>query len=162
MIKNFALKVEKNQPSDVIARQMFNEISNDGVTNIYDRFASQQPQCGFGATGVCCTLCTHGPCQITRKANMGVCGAIADLMVARNLLSKVAIGTAANVYHARNNARTLVAIGNGVADYKIKEEDKLRYVASKVGLDNTGPIFYFFKTFNPLSKEFTLNKKKYN
>jgi carbon-monoxide dehydrogenase catalytic subunit len=134
------LKIRESHPSDVAAYQMYEKIRKDGVTNIYERFACQQPQCGFGAAGVCCTLCTHGPCQITRKANRGVCGASADLMVARNLLNKVAIGTAANVYHARNNARTLVAIGKGEADYTIKEKDKLRRITSKVDLDNSGPI----------------------
>ncbi len=138
--KVIGLKLKKNQPSDITGCEMHERIINDGVTNIYDRFASQQPQCGFGATGVCCTLCTHGPCQITRKANMGVCGASADLMVARNLLNRVVIGTAANVYHAKNNARTLVEIGKGTADYVIKEENKLRSVTEKVGLDSSGPI----------------------
>lgn len=139
MIENSFLK-SRNKPSESCAREMHEVICRDGISNIYDRYASQQPQCGFGTAGICCTLCTHGPCQITRKASKGVCGATADLMVARNLLSKVSIGTAANVYHAKNNARTLVAIGNGLSDYAIKEEEKLRKLAFEVGLDNTGPI----------------------
>ncbi len=139
MVENSMFK-SKNQPSDSCGCDMHQVICSDNVTNIYDRYASQQPQCGYSSAGICCTLCTHGPCQITRKASRGVCGATADLMIARNLLSKVSIGTAANVYHAKNNARTLVAIGKGLADYKIKEEDKLRSIASRVGLDNSGPI----------------------
>lgn len=129
---------QRNQPVDKASCYMYEAMRKDGVETIYERFAAQQPQCNFGANGICCTLCSHGPCQITRKADKGVCGADADLIVARNLLHKVAIGTAANVYHARNVARTIEAIGKGESDYWIKEEDKLRNLAETVGLDSSG------------------------
>ncbi len=117
---------------------MYDATRKDGVSTVYERFAKQQPQCGFGAMGICCTLCADGPCQITRKASHGVCGATADLIVARNLLQKCAQGTVANVYHARNVARTLKAVGEGRSDYEIKDEVKLRNVAGKLGLDISG------------------------
>ncbi len=132
------LKVGNSQPQDEISRYMYEVTKEDGVSTIHDRFTRQQPQCGFGAMGVCCTLCTDGPCQITRKASQGVCGATADLIVARNLLQKCAQGTVANVYHARNVARTLKAVGEGTSDYEIKDEPKLRNVAQKLGLDISG------------------------
>ncbi len=125
----------RNQPADPLSEYMYEVARKDGMTTIYERFAAQQPQCAFGTLGVCCTLCTDGPCQITRKASRGVCGATADLIVARNLLAKCAQGTAANVYHARNVARTLQAVGEGRADYRIQEPEKLRAVAAKFGLD---------------------------
>lgn len=130
----------RNQPVDKPSCYMYEAMRKDGVDTIYERFIAQQPQCGYGANGICCALCSHGPCQITRKADKGVCGANADLIVARNLLLKVAIGTAANIYHARNVARTIEAIGRGRSDYVIKEEDKLRSVAKTVGLDSSGDI----------------------
>ena len=106
----------RNQPADALSDYMYEVARQDGMATIYERFATQQPQCAFGTLGVCCTLCTDGPCQITRKADRGVCGATADLIVTRNLLAKCAQGTAANVYHARNVARTLQAVGEGRAD----------------------------------------------
>ncbi|MGB9597201.1 MAG: anaerobic carbon-monoxide dehydrogenase catalytic subunit, partial [Candidatus Poribacteria bacterium] len=140
-------KTYRNQPVDELSMSMYKVAREDEMDTIYERFANQQPQCAFGTMGVCCTLCTDGPCQITRKAKRGVCGATADLIVTRNLLFKCAQGTVANVYHARNVARTLKAVGEGKADYEIKEEDKLRNIASLFGIDGNRPI-------NEIAKEF--------
>jgi anaerobic carbon-monoxide dehydrogenase catalytic subunit len=130
----------RNQPVDELSMSMYQVTRKDNMETIYERFARQQPQCAFGTLGVCCTLCTDGPCQITRKATRGVCGATADLIVARNLLLKCAQGVVANVYHARNVARTLKAVGEGKADYAVRDETKLRYLAGKVGIDASLPI----------------------
>jgi len=120
---------------DQLSGYMYEVTRKDGMETIYERFANQQPQCSFGSMGICCTLCTDGPCQITRKATRGVCGASADLIVTRNLLAKCVQGTVANVYHARNVAKTLKAVGEGKADYEIKEPEKLKDLASKFGID---------------------------
>jgi carbon-monoxide dehydrogenase catalytic subunit len=141
------IKTYRNQPVDELTMHMYKVAREDNMDTIYERFASQQPQCAFGSMGVCCTLCTDGPCQITRKAKRGVCGATADLIVTRNLLMKCAQGTVANVYHARNVARTLKAVGEGKADYEIKEEDKLRSVASQFGIDGN-------RSINEIAREF--------
>jgi anaerobic carbon-monoxide dehydrogenase catalytic subunit len=141
------IKTNRNQPVDELTMQMYKVARDDNMDTIYERFANQQPQCAFGSMGVCCTLCTDGPCQITRKAKRGVCGATADLIVTRNLLFKCAQGTAANVYHARNVARTLKAVGEGKADYEIREEEKLRGIASQFGINGNRPI-------NDIAKEF--------
>ncbi|MDO8747977.1 MAG: anaerobic carbon-monoxide dehydrogenase catalytic subunit [Candidatus Omnitrophota bacterium] len=125
----------EQKPHDEVTRFMYKQARQDGMETIYERFAKQQPQCGFGTLGICCTLCTDGPCQITRKASRGVCGADADLMVARNLLLKCAQGTVANVYHARNVALTLKAVGEGKADYDIADEAKLKRIAGLFGID---------------------------
>ncbi len=132
---------------DELTMDMYKVARKDNLDTIYERFASQQPQCSFGSMGVCCTLCTDGPCQITRKAKRGVCGATADLIVTRNLLFKCAQGTAANVYHARNVARTLKSVGEGKADYEIKEETKLRNIASRLGIDGNRPIHEIAREF---------------
>lgn len=125
----------RNKPADELSDYMYEVARKDGMTTIYERFACQQPQCAFGTLGVCCTLCTDGPCQITRKADRGVCGASADLIVTRNLLFKCAQGTVANCYHARNVARTLKAVGEGKADYAIREPEKLRTLAARFGIN---------------------------
>jgi len=141
----------RNQPVDELTMDMYKMARKDNVDTIYERFANQQPQCGFGSRGVCCTLCTDGPCQITRKANRGVCGASADLIVTRNLLFKCAQGTAANVYHARNVAKTLQAVGEGKADYTIKEEGKLRDIAGRLGIEGSRPVNEIAREFGPSS-----------
>jgi anaerobic carbon-monoxide dehydrogenase catalytic subunit len=137
----------RNQPDDELSLTMYRVTRQDNMETIYERFAKQQPQCAFGTMGVCCSLCTDGPCQITRKASRGVCGATADLIVTRNLLMKCAQGTVANVYHARNVARTLKAVGEGRADYPIQDEAKLRALAGQVGIDVTLPVMDVAREF---------------
>ena len=65
-----------------------------GYDTAFDRFDKQQPQCTFGLSGTCCRICNMGPCKITPKSPRGVCGADADLIVARNLLRGAAAGAA--------------------------------------------------------------------
>lgn len=137
----------RNQPHDELSTYMYKVAREENMETIYERFAKQQPQCAFGAMGICCTLCTDGPCQITRKAKRGVCGASADLIVARNLLLKCAQGTVANAYHARNVARTLKAVGEGKADYEIKDKEKLRNIAEQFGIDGKKPSKTVAKEF---------------
>ncbi|MGQ9608643.1 MAG: anaerobic carbon-monoxide dehydrogenase catalytic subunit [bacterium] len=149
-----SIRTFRNQPVDELTMHMYKVARKDNMETIYERFANQQPQCAFGSMGICCTLCTDGPCQITRKAKRGVCGATADLIVTRNLLQKCAQGTVANVYHARNVARTLKAVGEDNADYEIKEEDKLRSIAEKFGIDGNRPIKEIAKEFG----EFFINQ----
>ena len=43
-----------------------------------------------------------GPCRITAKAPLGICGADADTIVARNYLREVAAGTASHSDHGRH------------------------------------------------------------
>ncbi len=97
---------------DELTMNIYKVARKDNLDILYERFASQQHQCSFGSMGVCCTLCTDGPCQNMRKVKRGVCSATADLIVTRNLLLKRVQRTAGNVYHARNVARTLKSVAN--------------------------------------------------
>src|SRR5450631_1729189 len=83
------------------------------VTTVFDRFELQHPQCKFGTDGVCCRLCHMGPCRITPKAHLGICGADADTITARNLLREIAAGTAAHSDHGRALVRTLKMVAQG-------------------------------------------------
>ncbi|MBR2005666.1 MAG: hypothetical protein IKK39_10430 [Thermoguttaceae bacterium] len=74
-----------------------------GIDVAFDRFDRQKTQCGFGLAGVCCKICNMGPCRVTEKAPRGVCGADADLIVARNLLRATATGTAQHGARSRND-----------------------------------------------------------
>jgi len=65
----------------------------------------------------------------------GVCGANADVMVARWVARAVAAGTASHGGHAKHLAHTLLKSANGQAsDYPIKDEAKLRAVAARIGV----------------------------
>ena len=96
------------------------------------------PQCGFGDTGLCCRHCLQGPCRINpfgEEPKTGICGATADVMVARGLDRAIAAGTAAHSGHAKHLAHTMMKMAKGEAkDYSIKDGDKLKAVAGRLGI----------------------------
>ena len=79
---------------DPAVKEMMLRMEQLGYDTAFDRFDKQQPQCSFGLSGTCCLICNMGPCRITPKSPRGVCGADADLIVARNLLRGAAAGAA--------------------------------------------------------------------
>ena len=38
------------------------------------RVKNQTPHCKFGEQGICCRICSMGPCRITKKSPRGICG----------------------------------------------------------------------------------------
>ncbi len=113
-----------------------------GVLTALDRYDLQQPQCRFGREGVCCRLCSMGPCRAVTTAKgekVGVCGATADTIVARNLLRMIAAGAAAHSDHGRQVAHTMLLMAEGKAkDYRIKDEGKLRRLAAEYEVRTDG------------------------
>ena len=110
-----------------------------GIATVWDRHRSQQPQCKFGQQGICCRLCKMGPCRITKKAPLGICGADADTIVARNLLGSIVAGTAAHSEHARGLVQTLRRVARGEAQgYGISDPQRLRQAAAALGLSTVG------------------------
>jgi carbon-monoxide dehydrogenase catalytic subunit len=84
---------------DPAAQAMLAVADKAHVETAWDRFEKQQPQCGFGELGVCCRHCNMGPCRIDpfgEGPTRGVCGATADIMVARGLLRMIAAGAASH------------------------------------------------------------------
>jgi carbon-monoxide dehydrogenase catalytic subunit len=83
-----------------------------------------------------------GPCRVGSSAKgerLGVCGANADTVAARNLLRMVAGGAAAHSDHGRDVAHTFVLMAQGKAkDYRVKDEGKLRKIAALYGIDSAG------------------------
>ncbi len=114
----------------------------NGIETVWDRFQAQKPQCGFGETGLCCRHCMQGPCRISPFGDgpaTGVCGADADVMVARGLARAVAAGAASHGGHAKHLAHTLMKWARGEApDYPVRDEAKLRAVAARLGIDTDG------------------------
>lgn len=126
--------------ADPAAQEMLRLAESENVELAYDRFDAQQPQCGFGQLGVCCRTCAMGPCRIDPFGDgpqRGVCGATADVIVARNLLRSVCVGTAAHGDHARDVASTLLATSRGKAEgYSIKNPAKLLKLAEEFGISS--------------------------
>jgi carbon-monoxide dehydrogenase catalytic subunit len=106
----------------------------------WDRLDAMQPQCKFGGEGVCCRICSMGPCRIIPgKAERGVCGADVDTIAARNLVRMIAGGAAAHSDHGRDVAHALLlAARDESSDYEIKDPVKLRQVASAYGIGQNG------------------------
>ena len=128
--------------TDSASRAMLKVAERQDLSTIWDRFAVQTPQCGFGELGTCCRNCLQGPCRIDpfgEGATLGACGASADTIVARNLLRAIAAGTAAHSGHAKHLAHTLLKAATGRApDYPIKDEVKLKAVAKRLGIVTEG------------------------
>lgn len=102
------------------------------VETSFNRVQAQSIKCGFGQQGVCCRLCSNGPCRITPKSPRGVCGATADTIVARNFLRAVASGAACYLHVVETTARNLKAVGEKKG--KIKGINTLNELAELFGI----------------------------
>ncbi|MGE4545352.1 MAG: anaerobic carbon-monoxide dehydrogenase catalytic subunit [Pedobacter sp.] len=105
------------------------------INTAFDRFAEQKVKCGFGKLGVCCRLCSNGPCRITPDSPKGVCGATADSIVARNFLRMVAAGSACYLHVCEATAKRLKAIGEGVSPLPIRSKQSLDELAAMFGIE---------------------------
>lgn len=124
---------------DPASREMLQKAAADGVSTAFDRYEAQANHCKFGTGGLCCRICHMGPCRLTAKAPLGVCGADADTVVARNYLREVAGGTAAHSDHGRRLVLLLQKAARGEAGgYEIKDERALRENARKYGIEEVG------------------------
>lgn len=133
--KTFSSKQDViEQTPDPAVREMLLRAEQLGLDTAFDRFDKQKPQCNFGLAGVCCKICNMGPCRITSKSPRGVCGADADLVVARNLLRAAAAGAAQHGMHAREIILSLKWAAEGKLDVPIMGEQKIRATAEAFGI----------------------------
>ncbi|ADL50145.1 anaerobic carbon-monoxide dehydrogenase catalytic subunit [Clostridium cellulovorans] len=146
--KTFASKqdVLDNTP-DPAVREMLLHMEQIGCDTTFDRFDQQKPQCSFGLAGSCCRICYMGPCKITPKSPKGICGADADLIVARNILRGMAGGVAGHGIHAREVLLALKNAAEGKLNLPILGEDKVKKTAVQFGLETEG------KTVNELASQ---------
>ncbi|NQS90691.1 carbon monoxide dehydrogenase, partial [Patescibacteria group bacterium] len=127
---------EKQKAVDKASQELLKKAKVDGVETAWERLERQIPQCGFGKMGICCRICSMGPCRITKKAEFGVCGATVDTIVARNFIRMIAGGAAAHSDHGRAAAEVFMATAEGKAPgYRIKDEKKLLQVAMDFGVE---------------------------
>ncbi|MCK4242710.1 MAG: carbon monoxide dehydrogenase, partial [Dehalococcoidia bacterium] len=123
---------------DPAVLEILDKAEADGVSTAFDRAETTKP-CPIGHAGLCCKNCFMGPCRLTGKTTVGVCGATIETVAARNLAREIAGGAAAHSDHGRDMAHTLIAAAQGEApDYKIKDEKKLRVVARYLDVETEG------------------------
>ena len=128
---------------DPAVHDMLTRASELGIETAWERYEAQLPQCGFGELGVCCRHCNMGPCRISpfdgEGPKAGVCGATADIIVARGLIRMIAAGAAAHSDHGRDIAHTLLLTAEGKSGgYEIKDEAKLKALATEYGIQTEG------------------------
>jgi len=141
MAKKYSEKI-LSRSIDPATHEMLARAEELGLETAWDRYEAQLPQCGFGELGVCCRNCNMGPCRISPFEDgpkLGVCGATADIIVARNLIRMIAAGAAAHSDHGRDIAHTLLLTAEGKGGgYEIKDEAKLNALAAEYGIETKG------------------------
>ncbi len=126
-------------------RRMYDRIKKDGMTNIWDRYEAQgmggnpDQRCPFCMGGVRCDLCSNGPCRAdVGKDKRGVCGITGDGMAMRMMLLRNVMGASTYQYHTDQTVRTLRATANARTPFQIREPDKLKSFAARLGVDTSG------------------------
>jgi anaerobic carbon-monoxide dehydrogenase catalytic subunit len=128
---------------DPTVHHILDRAEQAGIETVWDRYEKMLPECGFGQLGVCCRNCNMGPCRISpfedEGPQKGICGATADIIVARNLIRMIAGGAAAHSDHGRDLAHTLLLTAEGKSGcYEIKDEVKLAALAKEYGIAADG------------------------
>ena len=128
-------------------RRLYKRIQQDGMNNIWDRYEAQglggdpDRRCPFCMGGVRCDLCSNGPCRAdVAKNKRGVCGITGDGMAMRMMLLRNIMGASTYQYHTDQTIKTLRATAEGQAPFEIKEPDKLKTFAARLGVDTSGSI----------------------
>ncbi|MFH7319936.1 anaerobic carbon-monoxide dehydrogenase catalytic subunit [Desulfurivibrio sp. D14AmB] len=107
------------------------------VITAYDRVQKRgMSACLFGSGGTCCRNCNMGPCQIIDGIEdmVGICGATADTVAARNFARVVAAGSAAHTDHAREMVKGFIETARGEGPHQIKDVAKLKSLAAVFGI----------------------------
>ena len=124
------------------AQQMIDRARTEGIETVWDRLRAQEPQCGYCQLGLSCRNCAMGPCRIDpfgEGPQKGVCGADADVIVARNLGRTIAAGASSHSDHGRDILEVFAAMAHGeTSGYQVTDEAKLRRVAGELGVATEG------------------------
>lgn len=112
-----------------------------GADSWQARVKNQTPHCKFGEEGICCRICTMGPCRITKKAPRGICGCDAHGIAGRNFLRFTAGGAATHSDHGREICHTLHTVSPD-GNYKVKDPEKLIRIAKEWGVETEGKDIY--------------------
>ncbi|WP_292485091.1 anaerobic carbon-monoxide dehydrogenase catalytic subunit [Methanohalobium sp.] len=125
--------------------KVYNRIKEDGMDNIWDRYEAQgmggdpDRRCPFCQKGIRCDLCSNGPCRAdASKDKRGVCGITADGMAMRMMLLRNVMGASTYQYHTEQTIKTLRSTALGKTPFEIKEPEKLKTFAERLGVDTSG------------------------
>ena len=126
-------------------QKMYKRLKKDGMTTIWDRYVAQgfgdnpDKRCPFCLGGNRCDLCSNGPCRSdASKDKRGVCGMTADGMAMRKMLLRNVMGASTYHYHTDQTIKTLRATAQGQTPFEIKEVDKLKTFAKRLGINTDG------------------------
>lgn len=123
-------RTQEERTADPAAQEMLIRADELGISTAFSRADDSAP-CNIGGAGMCCKICSMGPCRLTKEGQTGVCGATIDTIQARNLTRAIAAGAAAHSDHGRGMAMTLKAVANGETEgYVIRDVAKLRTLAA--------------------------------
>ena len=126
--------------------ELIDKAAKDGCNIVFDRAETTKP-CPIGQEGSCCNVCAMGPCRVPaprgkeetpeeKQKRRGVCGATAETIAARNLLRKMAAGSASHGDHGRRVVNAFLAIARGeTKDFVLKDEQKLLQLALDLGIE---------------------------
>ena len=121
---------------------LLRKAQTDQIETVWDRHQAQLPQCGYCELGLSCRNCVMGPCRVDpfgEGPQQGVCGADADIIVARNLCRMIAAGAASHSDHGRDLVEVLANVAKGQAPgYAIRDPEKLKKVAAEYGIETLG------------------------
>ncbi|MFP4654661.1 MAG: anaerobic carbon-monoxide dehydrogenase catalytic subunit [Methanohalobium sp.] len=127
--------------------RVYNRIKENGMNNVWDRYEAQgmggdpDRRCPFCQKGVRCDLCSNGPCRAdASKDKRGVCGITADGMAMRMMLLRNVMGASTYQYHTEQTIKTLRTTAQGKTPFEIKEPEKLKTFAGRLGVDTSGSI----------------------
>ena len=126
--------VEKELKSiDKATQEIIEKAARDGCNVVFDRAETTKP-CPIGSEGSCCNVCAMGPCRVPlpknreetpeeKRKRRGVCGATSETIAARNLLRKIAAGSAAHSDHGRRVTHAFLTIAKGdTKDFVLKDD----------------------------------------
>jgi carbon-monoxide dehydrogenase catalytic subunit len=126
-------------------RKAYERIKKDGMSNVWDRYVAQgigsdpYNRCQYCMAGRRCDLCSNGPCRADASIDKrGVCGITADGMAMRMMLLRNVMGASTYHYHAEQTIKTLRASAEGGSPFGIREPEKLRVFAGRLGVDVSG------------------------
>ena len=147
-------------------RLLLKKMERDGVDSVWDRFQAQLPNCGYCEMGLSCRICVMGPCRIDpfgEGPQRGVCGADADIMVARNLGRMIAAGAASHSDHGRDLVEVLGKVAvNEAPGYQLRDVEKLKRVAAEFGIkaDGKKPNQIAVELSDAMAEEYGTRKKE--
>ncbi|UCC16027.1 MAG: hypothetical protein JSU58_06530 [Dehalococcoidales bacterium] len=137
---------EVKKSIDQATIEMLEKAAEENITTVFDRAESMRP-CPIGADGACCKNCAMGPCRVPLAKNkeetpeehakrVGVCGATAETITARNFARMIAAGSASHSDHGRRVVEAFKLMAKGETDdFEVKDEQKLLKLALDLGVE---------------------------